>query len=95
VSVAEGHGVVVATEDGVVGDRGAVHVPAEVVEDILEALGAGLRDVHLELGGAQRLVAENALDGAQRDAGFEQVRGAAVAQRVNRRILCGGGRARR
>ncbi len=59
----------------------------QTVEHLLDALYAGLRDVHVDLGGAQRLVAENGLDGAQRDAGFEQVGRVAMSERVDGGVL--------
>jgi hypothetical protein len=53
------------------------------VDDLLQALAAGLRDVHVQLGRAHGLVSEDLLDRAQRHAALEQVRRVAVAQRVD------------
>ena len=61
----------------------SLQIDHEAVEGLLEALGAGLGDVHVELGGAHGLVAEHVLDSAQRDACFEQVGGVAVTQGVD------------
>jgi len=71
------------------GEHGLARLEAahEPIEDLLQSLDAGLGDVRIELGGPQRLVAEDGLDGAQRDAGFEQVRRVAVAQGVYRGVL--------
>jgi hypothetical protein len=101
VDVAARHGGAVAREvvltmptDDVGEQHGAgteLQVGHQAVDDILEALDAGLGDVHVELGGAQGLVTEDGLDGAQGDAGFEQVRRVAVAQGVDAGVLGEGG----
>ena len=54
-------------------------VDHQAIEHVLQVLDAGLRDVHVDLGGAQGLVTEHGLDGAQGDAGLEQVRRVAVS----------------
>jgi len=58
--------------------RARLEVDHQAIEHVLQALDSGLGHVHVDLGGAQRLVTEDGLDGAQRDAGFEQVRRVAV-----------------
>ena len=66
---------------------------ASAVEGAHDAQRAAVDDVRVDHRGADVLVAEQRLDGADVRSGFEQVRGEAVAERVTgRALLEGGGR---
>ena len=66
---------------------GSLEIGHQPVERLLQALEARLGDVHVDLGGAQRLVAEQLLNCAQRDAILEQMGAVAMAQSVDRGVL--------
>ena len=67
--------------------RGSLKVNHQAIKRLVQPLDAGLRDVHLKLGRAHRLVAKDVLDRAQRHARFDEVRRVAVPKRVNRGVL--------
>jgi hypothetical protein len=56
-----------------------LEVAHQAVDGVLEVLDGGLRDMHVKLGRAERPVAEDLLNGAERDARFEEVRRVAMS----------------
>ena len=65
---------------------GSLEIGHQPVERLLQTLEARLGDVHVDLGGAQRLVAEQLLNCAERDAILEQMGAVAMAQSVDRGV---------